>query len=276
MPRVQVDKIDPEEADFPPRRRTRAPASVRDRQAEAAYEFVRLFVDLESPTAPVDQPGFGSPYHAPWAVRRAFLRLASEGVLRVGELPKRDARGRMVWHSFTPGRGSKAGNSVVWAEGAWRLTYFSMSPRAVMLRANKPRRVARHNNRSATASGQSTHGARKRGRIKVLETPGPSSSMRSRISQFFRGIESVDWDGTAYIPVPGPALEAVRAWRASLIANQEDEPVAPARPPAKEHDDGMKTCRKCGALFSPALRRNHRSHSLKECMVWLAAKVMEE
>lgn len=99
MPGIRAT-TDPEEADFLPSRRKRPPDSPRDRQAESAYDFVRLFVDLNAPTAPVDQSSFGSPHHPGWAVRRAFLRLESEGVLRRTEVPKRDERGRMVWYRY--------------------------------------------------------------------------------------------------------------------------------------------------------------------------------
>lgn len=281
--------VDPEEADFPPSRRRRAPASPRDRQAESAYDLVRLFVDLEGPTAPTDQSGFGSPHHPGWAVRRAFFRLESEGVLRRTEVPRRDERGRMVWYRYLvraplgqPGSAWRdAGNSVVWAEGAWRLTYFSFTPERILAMANEPRKKARRRNREAVGKNEfETAQTRSNGtfrgiypaRRRAVEAPILSLSMRARISQFFRSIKAVDWDGMAYVPVPGPALDAVLAWRASL-------PVAAAVPrpeERKEKAEERKTCRRCGVSFPLLFWKHKRSHALTECNLFLATRVMEE
>ncbi len=280
-----------EDPDLLPVRRKRAtPPSVppRERQARAAYDFVRLFADLDGPTAPVDQSSFGSPHHPGWAVRRAFVQLVKEGVLRGPvELPKRDKRGQLVWYqylvptpSIVPGWAGLRHNSVVWAEGAWRLTYFSMPDWRIRSEAAVPRKAARRRNREAASkhefeTAQTRSGSTFRGtypaRMRTVELPVPSMSMKAAIRQYFRGLRTVDWDGMAYVPVPGPALDAVLAWRKSLPAVE-----AVRAPEIKAAEEKRKSCYRCGVSFPLGFWRNKRGHALKECNVLLMTRIMTE
>jgi hypothetical protein len=291
-----------EDPDLLPRRRKKTtPPSVapRERQARAAYDFVRLSVDLEGPTAPADQSGFGSPHHPGWAVRRAFVRLVKEGVLRGPvELPKRDERGQPVWYQHrvpVTVRERWRANSVVWAEGAWRRTHFHMPEWRIRSEAAVPKRIARKRNRDAAEKHRfeteqtrsntvfrGIHPARRR----TVELPVPSMSMKAAIRQYFRGLKEVDWDGMAYVPVPGPARDAVLAWRASLpapkvatspvVKDVEEKRKTATSPVVKDVEEKRKTCHRCGASFPLWFWRNKRTHALKECNVLLVTRVMTE
>jgi hypothetical protein len=278
IPAVGLDPDDYEPAGRSRRGRTEAGAS-RKKQVDEADIFVRMTLNLRGPIVPADRAGLGSATFPDWAVRRAVMRLVKEGVLRGPAPAPKTAGGKPVWYHYI----SRYGDSVVWAEGAWRRTYFHFpSDRSIRAVANEPRKTARKNNREAPSENAwQTRQTRAAGvfhgvhpsRNRKLERPMPSMSMRARVREFFRRLPAVDWDGMAYFPVPGPALDAVLAWRGSRSTAGGTE-----RPPAKLElpEEERKTCRRCGASFPKRWWHGKRNHELKECNLLLAKRIMEE
>ncbi len=289
MSRVTVGP-DPDE--FEPRERPRGRSTTvgasREKQVVLAYDFVRARLDLERPFMPVRQPGLGSPDHPDWAVERAISRLLKEGVIRGPAPVPKTKNGQYVFYRYDKHGSRRRHNpmtSVVWAEGAWRSAYWALSPSMIITRANSARNTARRHNREVprenafqiqqTRSNSIFHGINP-SRHRAMEVPIPSRSLTARVREYLRSLPVVDWDGMAYFPVPGPAMDAVLAWRSSL-------PVAeavrdPRGGPGATKDDGPvgKTCWRCGAFLQLAYWRNRRNHALKECNLALASRIMGE
>jgi hypothetical protein len=278
MPKVRVE-ADPEDVDVPRSRlKVTKPGGSRERLAEAAYDFVRSRMLTDIPTIPARSDDYGSPHHQPWAIQRAFDRLVTEGVLSGPVLMPKRKDGKMVWYHYSTGPGELYSmNGIVWAEGAWRMTHFQMTDRMIKERANWPRKMARAKNKRvqrdydfqtarhrADGMWKGIHPARTR----PVEARVPSMSQIARVREYFRSIAPVDWDGMAYLPVPGPALDAVIAWKASL--------PRPPRPTRERPVREVRTCRRCGGAFPRSHWIKRRAHSIDECNVLIVTRVMTE
>lgn len=147
--------------------------------------------------------------------------------------------------------------------------------------ASRPKRVARWNNRNARiqaamaegykarreeyeASGKPFPSLFRKSRVRTFEAPVPTSSLTALTKEYLRRLPAVSWDGIAYVPVPGPAMEAMFAWRRARVEEMNSRAVSE-----------RTECPRCGMSF-PVPKKNLRSsHHPNQCRVMLVTRIME-
>jgi hypothetical protein len=265
MSRIPAIGLDPDE--YEPRGRARSsvsrPGRSKRKQVDFAYDFARMHVDLDRMTVPGRISSLGGGYFPPWAMRRAYMALVKEGILRGPEpVPKRKEREPIWYHLHVGGRESS--EWVAWAEGAWRSNPSYLSHKYLRRRANRMKADIRRSNKRLDRDLRVAKEVKVRAKFLPVQKPVPLESQRARVERFYRSLEKVEWDGMVFFPVPGPAMDALKAWR--------DEQHASARAHAEER----RECPRCGGSFLRASWVGKKAHSLDECNFLVVTRIMTE
>jgi hypothetical protein len=233
---VVRSRSSPRGMDEPP-----SPADV----VEEAYGRARMFLDLSHP--------FSSSGWAPttvldqiprWVMERALSKLVKEGVLRGPETAPRKKEGKPAIYNV---RNLERWDLVVWAEGAWR---------------SLPSQWHTDFRRLAKAKDNRTRRCRGYRRGVMLPKPVlPGRSKTLMVKDYVRALPAVDWDGMAYFPVEGRAMDELLEWR----ERQRKTP----------REAGPSTeCERCGLLI-PGERQNMRVlHPRSQCNLLIITRVM--
>lgn len=265
MSRIPAVGLDPDEYEPSERKRPSGskPGSSKRKQIDLAYDFARMHVNLENMTVPGRISSLGGGYFPPWAMRRAYMALVKEGILRGPEPAPKRKGGEPIWYHLHVG-GREYSEWVAWAEGAWRSYSGYLSNRYLLHRANQTRAEIRRSNKRLAQESWMARRTKVRIRFRPVEKPVPPESQRARVERFFRSLKKVDWDGMVFFPVPGPAMEALKSWR-------EEQHAA-----ARAHDEERRECSRCGGSFPRQSWVGKKAHPVDECNVFIVTRIMTE
>ncbi len=248
------------------RRKDKTPPKVHDR-TEEAYEFIRLRLDLDYPFTVMSYANLTLSYFPRWAVERALAKMVKDGVLR-GPVPvPKTKKGEALWYRTMTG--ARESGWLTWAEGQWRKWHTNLSRKWLIRKAKEAR------SRAAQAARPRKTWDPKGGWRERDGSAGPTTSRTASIREFMRAMPAVHWDGTAYYPVAGKAMDELMAWRASQ-PTEEIERSSPyqARPSGRRVK--RTRCRRCGNIFYGSFGYMKRVHKPAQCNLLIVTRVMEE
>jgi hypothetical protein len=206
---------------------------------EDAYRHARLFLDLDFPFSASGRAPFNvEGYFPEWVVERALAKMVKDGVIRGPSPVPRTKRGKGVLYHLCNESGKMV---VMWAEGRWRILS-SCWVTDLRFRAkrqyNLDRRIARRH----------------------LLPPGKSKTLM--VKDYARSLRAADWDGLAYFPVKGKAMDELISWRERTRRTVPD--VGP-----------LTECPRCGVTV-PGRKEDMRVlHPKGKCNLLIITRIME-
>lgn len=242
------------------------PPKVQDR-TEEAYRFVRLHLDFDHPFTILSFSNLTLSYFPTWAVERALAKMVKDGVLK-GPLPvARVKGGEAVWYRTMIG--SQETGWLTWAEGHWRKWHTNLQRKWLIRRAKEVR-----NDVARAARPRSVYDPKTKSWSQPERSRPPSTSKTASLREFIRSMPTVHWDGTAYHPVAGKAMDELLAWRE---AQPKEEFVRPQE--YKSRPSGRRTkmtkCRKCGNVFFGSFGQMKKTHKPAQCNLLIVTRIME-
>lgn len=248
------------------RRKGKAPPAIHDR-TEEAYRYVRLHLGLDYPFTFLSYSNLSLSYFPTWAIERALAKLVKDGVLR-GPLPvAKTKKGEALWYKMAIG--DKETGWITWAEGQWRKWHTNLQRIWLIRRAKAARNDAANAARPPPLFDWATKTYKHRERSRP-----PTTSKTASLREFMRAMPTVQWDGMAYHPVAGRAMDELLAWREAQPAGefQRVEPYK-ARPSSRKVK--QTKCRKCGNVFYGSFGYVKRTHRPAQCNLLIVTRIME-
>lgn len=248
------------------RRKGRTPPRVHDR-TEEAYDYIRRRLDLGYPFTITPYSNIALSRFPSWAVNRALAKMVKDGVLK-GPIPvPKTKKGEIVWYRMMIG--DMESGWIMWAEGHWRKWHMNDKREWLIRRAKQMK------NAMVRMANPSPGWDWKTKAFRPLEKKrSPSTSKTASLREFIRSIPSVRWDGMAYYPVAGEAMEELKAWRKSLPADDGGQPT-----PYKSRPSGRRVkqtrCRRCGNVFYCSFGYMKKIHKPEQCSLLVVTRIME-